>query len=236
MTSAIEVKGLTKLYRKQVALSNIDWLIPSQTIVGLLGGNGVGKTTLLKILAGILPFNQGEVRLLGRPLGDSMVRKKVSFLSEAPYFAGDLSGKFLMGIFSKLDRQNYRESLDSFKIKKEWLNRPIREYSKGMLQRFNLAQAVLGKKEILLLDEPMSGLDPVAQEWMIEQICRWKGEGKTILFSSHLLNDIEALADELAILDEGKLLFSGTKEKLLELSSASSLLAAYKKFQPASLT
>jgi len=229
MPPTVEIQSLFKYYRKQTILRDINFSVPEKCIVAILGGNGSGKTTLLKIVAGLLPFERGHVRVFDASPGSALARQKTAFLPENPYFAETLSGRELLKLFSRMDGHDAaNETFEAVGFKTEWLPLRLSQYSKGMLQRFNLLQFSLGKRDLLLLDEPMSGLDPLAREQMAAALMRWKNEGKTILFSSHLLADVETLCDDLVLLKEGKVLFYGSAAELLKKTETVSLFEAYR--------
>ncbi|MDC0835178.1 ABC transporter ATP-binding protein [Geitlerinema sp. CS-897] len=190
---------------------------------GLLGPNGAGKTTLLKILLGILRPSGGSGTLLGRPLGDRSVRQRVGYLPENPYFYDYLTANeflnFIAGLFDipQGDRsRRIAQLLDWVGIsQKNARHKQLQQYSKGMLQRLGMAQALVGNPDVLFLDEPMSGLDPLGRYQMREIILALKDQGKTIFFNSHILSDVETICDRVAILADGELLCSGRLGELL---------------------
>jgi len=225
--SAISIRGLKKTFVGHLsigrihALQGVDLDVPSKGIYGFIGPNGAGKTTTLKIVTGLLFPTEGEVKILGRPAGESGVRMNLGFLPESPYFYDYLSGEELVNFFgslfgipSKELKERTRALLEQVGLKgKEKL--PLRKYSKGMLQRVGLAQAMVNDPQILILDEPMSGLDPIGRREIRDLILELKGRGKTIFFSSHILADAEMICDEVAIIVKGKIVQKGRLEELL---------------------
>lgn len=227
---AVETVDLHKSYRTGfwlnqtvTSLQGCSLKVRQGETFGVLGPNGAGKTTLLKILLGIVRPTAGSGTLLGRPLGDRAVRQYVGYLPENPYFYDTLTAwEFLTYIASLFD---LREPDRSHRIVQllDWVGLPqaaarrklLRQYSKGMLQRVGMAQALVGNPEVVFLDEPMSGLDPLGRYQMREIILALKAQGKTIFFNSHILSDVEQICDRVAILCQGDLLCSGTLDELL---------------------
>lgn len=195
---------------------------PGETF-GILGPNGAGKTTLLKLLLGIIRPSSGNGLLLGHPLGDRQVKQLIGYLPENAYYYDYLTGwEFLQmtaGLFQipvKIQRQRIPELLELVGLplvaaKKKQL----RQYSKGMVQRVGMAQALINDPELVFLDEPMSGLDPVGRYQMRQIILLLKKQGKTIFFNSHILSEVEQICDRVAILAQGELICSGSLDELL---------------------
>jgi ABC-2 type transport system ATP-binding protein len=226
----VEVKNLFKTYRtgfwlnqKISSLQGVSLTVQEGETFGLLGPNGAGKTTLLKIVLGITRPSKGSGLLLGRPLGDRPTRSRIGYLPENPYFYDGLTGwellKMTAGLFGIPHREQRKRILDLL----GWVGlaqatarkKRLREYSKGMLQRLGLAQALINDPDVILLDEPMSGLDPQGRYQMREIIQALKGQGKTIFFNSHILADVERICDRVAILAQGKILSIGSLDQLL---------------------
>jgi ABC-2 type transport system ATP-binding protein len=226
--SAIELHNLTKDYevgfwrkRKVRALDGLSLTVESGQIFGFLGANGAGKTTTLKLLMGLIYPTAGSARILGQDIADVSMHKRIGYLPENPYFYDYLSPREFLDYCGQLfgleqsDRKRRTETLltrvnlDS----KSW-NRQLRKLSKGMLQRVGLAQALVNDPEIVFLDEPMSGLDPVGRREVRDLIASLRTEGKTVFMCSHILSDIEVLCDKLAILKKGKLAHAGSLEEL----------------------
>jgi ABC-2 type transport system ATP-binding protein len=220
--SSIEVESLTKLYRDSwlrrrgiQALRGITFDVSPGEIFGLLGPNGAGKTTFIKILLGIVRPTSGQARLLGRPAGDRRGRRQVGYLPEhlripghhnantALEYYGKLSG--LPGSEIRARRGGLLELVGLSSRAKD----SVRKYSKGMLQRLGLAQALLHDPQLLILDEPTDGLDPVGRSQVRSILKQLKGEGKTIFLNSHLLLEVEMICDRVAILDRGELKYVG---------------------------
>lgn len=216
---AIQVKDLRKTYRSGIfrrrrvqALRGVSLEVDRGEIFGLLGPNGAGKTTLIKVLLGIVRRTGGSASLLGRPPGDRQGRRQVGYLPEnhriprhhtgntALEYYGSLSGVALSEI-----KRRRPELLDLVGLA-QWGKTSVRDYSKGMQQRLGLAQALLHNPEILILDEPTDGVDPVGRSEIRDLLKRLKDEGKTVFINSHLLQEIELVCDRVAILDKGQVL------------------------------
>ncbi len=224
---AIEVTGLEKTFKGHLsigrihALRGVDLKVPRGVIYGFLGPNGAGKTTTLKVLAGLLKPDKGGARLLGESVSERKAREKMGFLPETPYFYDYLTGAELLRFFGKLHGMQPKalsEKVPSL-LKTVGLegkgDLPLRKYSKGMLQRVGLAQALINEPELVILDEPMSGLDPIGRREIRDLILSLRAEGKTVFFSSHILADAEMICDEVAILSQGRVVSQGSLEKLL---------------------
>ncbi|AFZ30080.1 Fe(3+)-transporting ATPase [Gloeocapsa sp. PCC 7428] len=190
---------------------------------GLLGPNGAGKTTLLKLLLGIIRPSGGRGVLLGQPLGDRTCKQKIGYLPENAYYYDYLTGwEFLemaAGLFqlpTAVQRQRIPELLDLVGLAQSVAKKKqLRQYSKGMLQRIGLAQALINDPEVIFLDEPMSGLDPIGRYQMRKIILLLKDLGKTIFFNSHILSEVEQICDRIAILAQGELICTGSLDELL---------------------
>ncbi len=224
---AVEVLGLGKDFRHpwtrrtKTAVHEVSFAVPVGETFGLLGPNGAGKTTTLRMLLGLLPATRGEAHLLGRPAGPPVSREHVGFLPENPYFYDHLtaleflefSGE-LAGMSRGAARAQARELIERVGLGGAASTR-MRKYSKGMLQRAGLAHALMGRPRLLFLDEPMSGLDPIGRREVADLVRELKKDGVTVIFSSHILHDIESLCDRVAILRAGRLLTTGSLEQLL---------------------
>ncbi|MBF2062868.1 MAG: ABC transporter ATP-binding protein [Calothrix sp. C42_A2020_038] len=190
---------------------------------GLLGPNGAGKTTLLKLLLGIIRPTSGRGLLLGKPLGDYTVKQRIGYLPENVYLYDFLTGweflEFAAGIFQipkRVQRERIPQLFELVGLPlKDARKKQMRRYSKGMLQRVGMAHALVNDPELVFLDEPMSGLDPLGRYQMREIILTLKAAGKTIFFNSHILSEVEKICDRVAILAKGQLVCSGSLEQLL---------------------
>jgi len=228
--AVVQTAELRKVYRtgfwlnqKVIPLKGCSLEVFQGETFGLLGPNGAGKTTLLKILLGIVRPTQGKASLLGKELGDRTVKQRVGYLPENPYFYDYLTGweflQYAAGLFqipASVQRQRIPELLELVGLAQSAARKKqLRQYSKGMLQRIGLAQALINDPELVFLDEPMSGLDPLGRYQIREIILSLKAEGKTIFFNSHVLSDVEKICDRVAILAQGELICTGSLTELL---------------------
>jgi ABC-2 type transport system ATP-binding protein len=224
----VEIDGLTKDYevgfvkkKKVRALDHLTLEVRTGEIFGFLGPNGAGKTTTLKLLTRLIYPTEGTARILGRPIDDVATRSRVGYLSENPYFYDYLSGRELLeytaalfGVPKEKARSHLDELLDLVGLEREQADRQLRKYSKGMLQRIGIAQALVNDPEIVFMDEPMSGLDPIGRREVRDLLLSLRAKNKTVFFSSHILSDVEALCDRAAVLSRGKLVRCGTVQEL----------------------
>jgi ABC-2 type transport system ATP-binding protein len=207
--------------RKVTALQGLDLKIEAGEIFGFLGPNGAGKTTTLKILMGLIHPTSGRARLLGKPLGDVDVKQQIGFLPESPYFYDYLTAhEFLLfyGQLFGMSRVELKRRIDELLVlvgleKSRSLR--LRRFSKGMLQRVGLAQALINDPQLVMLDEPMSGLDPIGRKEVRDLILHLKERGKTVFFSTHILSDVETICNRVGILIHGRLQEIGSVEELL---------------------
>jgi ABC-2 type transport system ATP-binding protein len=220
--SAIRTRALSKDYyvgfwrpRPYRALDTLTLDVPEGSVFGFLGPNGAGKTTTLKLLMQLVFPTSGEAEILGRPVGDVGVRRRIGYLPENPYFYDHLTAEEVLDYYGRLFGMSAAErrtripaTLDRLGIGGE-RRMALRKFSKGMLQRVGLAQAILNDPEVLFLDEPMSGLDPLGRREVRALMLELRDQGRTIFFSSHILSDAEALCSEVAIVAKGRLASSG---------------------------
>ena len=213
--SVVEVQNLQKRYRKIEALAGVSLTVQKGEIYGLLGQNGAGKTTLIKILLGITRGWGGDARLLGQPAGTASTRSRVGYLPEdhsfPDYHTGysllDYYGQ-LLGVASAVRKKRIPEMLDLMGIA-ERMHYKIRSYSKGMKQRLGVAQALMHNPEVVFLDEPTDGVDPVGRRDIRQLLLKLKRQGCTIFINSHLLGEVELICDRVAILRKGKMIREG---------------------------
>jgi ABC-2 type transport system ATP-binding protein len=233
----LKTEGLSKTFRvgfwgrAVTALEHLDLEVHQGEIFGFLGPNGAGKTTTLKILMGLIYPTSGKGWILGRPIGDVHVKQNIGFLPEAPYFYDYLTGEEflrfygqLFGLHGKTLAYRIDELLQSVGLAAA-RQLQLRKFSKGMLQRIGIAQALINDPHLVVLDEPMSGLDPVGRKEIRDLILHLKHQGKTIFFSSHILHDAELLCDRVAILLKGRLVALGKVSELLGAASTQSIEA-----------
>ncbi len=196
-------------------------------IFGFLGSNGAGKTTTLKLLMGLIYPTGGTERILGRDIGDTSMHARIGYLSENPYFYDYLTAREFLNYCAQLFGQDRatrsrrtEEILARVNLEKASWGRQLRKFSKGMLQRVGLAQALINNPEIVFLDEPMSGLDPVGRREVRDLIASLRTQGRTVFMCSHILSDIEVLCDNVAILKGGRLAHAGSLDELRARESA----------------
>jgi len=228
--AALVTRGLSKSYRtghiiqgRRPALVDLDLEVRRGEILGYVGPNGSGKTTTLKLLTGLLRPDRGEAWVLGEPLASRAWRFRAGYLPEHPYLYDyltpleylDYAGR-LFGLARATRQERSRELLALVGLERS-AGVPMRRFSKGMLQRAGLAQALVNDPELLILDEPMSGLDPIGRRLVRDLILRQRQAGKTVLFSTHILSDAETLCDRVAVLRAGRLLKVGALGELLRL-------------------
>ena len=224
----VEIENLTKDYevgfwrkRKVRALDGLSLKVEPRQIFGFLGANGAGKTTTLKLLMRLIFPTAGRASILGQDISDISMHQRIGYLPENPYFYDyltpreflDYSGQ-LFGLDSATRKRRAEELLTRVNLDQKSWDRQLRKLSKGMLQRVGLAQALVNDPEIVFLDEPMSGLDPVGRREVRDLIASLRTEGKTVFMCSHILSDIEVLCDNVAILKQGRLAHAGSLDEL----------------------
>jgi ABC-2 type transport system ATP-binding protein len=229
-TPAIEILGLTKDYpigfwpkRLRRSLDALTLAVEDGEIFGFLGPNGAGKTTTLKLLTGLIFPTSGTARVRGRSIDDIDMHREIGYLPEQPYFYDYLTARELLDYYARFSNYSSRD-------RRERVNRllervglataadvQLRKYSKGMLQRAGIAQAILADPQVVFLDEPMSGLDPVGRYEVRDIILDLKKQGRTVFFSTHILSDAEMLCDRVAVLAGGKLQGVGAPGEIVSL-------------------
>jgi ABC-2 type transport system ATP-binding protein len=227
---AIEIDGLTKDYRvgfwktrTKRAVNSLNLQVEPGEVFGLLGPNGAGKTTTLKILFRLVFPTSGTARILGKGLDDTAVHQRVGYLPEHPYFYDHLTPEELLNYTGRLFglgkeelRRRASRLLDRVGLA-EYRHLPLRRASKGMVQRAGIAQALINDPEVIFLDEPMTGLDPIGRREVRDLILHLREEKKTVFFSTHILSDAETLCDRVAILNRGQLQGCGELRQILSL-------------------
>jgi len=217
LSSVIKIQGLTKEYNNKIVVDNIDLEI-SESCFALLGPNGAGKTTTFLMLLGLIKPSKGTAFILGKEISKNLgeIRNKVGFLPENVGFYPNLTGRGFLELIIGLrdNREEKKEIAESFLnwsgLEKDYWNKKIITYSRGMRQRLGLAQAFAGNPKIVFLDEPLSNIDPLGREELINKIREKRKEGIVIIISSHIVLEIEQLADSIAIIDKGKIRASNT--------------------------
>ena len=231
--TVVEINNLTKDYeigflrkRKVRALDGLTLSIEGGQIFGFLGANGAGKTTTLKLLMRLIFPTAGSARILGQDFQNVSVHQRIGYLPENPYFYDYLTAREfldycgqLFGLDAPVRRKRAADLLARVRLDEKRWDTQLRKFSKGMLQRVGLAQSIINDPEIVFLDEPMSGLDPIGRREVRDLIASLRQEGKTVFMCSHILSDIEVLCDRVAILRGGKLAQQGRLEDLRQQSS-----------------
>jgi ABC-2 type transport system ATP-binding protein len=233
---AIVIEHLTKTFtpmwpwqKASTVLTDVSLRVRQGEIFGFLGHNGAGKTTTMKILLGLLRATSGKVELLGAPAGEVDAHARIGYLPESPYFYDYLTAEEFLTFYGKLAklsagsiRSRVPELLKRVGLD-EARHRQLRKFSKGMLQRIGLAQAMVHDPELIILDEPMSGLDPMGRKEVRDLILSLRDQGKTVFFSTHILSDVEMICDSVGILARGRMLSHGRVEDMVGEQGAHSI-------------
>jgi ABC-2 type transport system ATP-binding protein len=220
--SMIESQNLTKRFGERTVVDDVSFRVEPGTVAGFLGANGAGKTTTLRMLAGLAEPDGGEAVVLGGRYRDlTNPGRRVGVLLDAAAQHGGRRGREALAVSAQLmgvDRTRVDELLEFVGLDRAAARKRVRNYSLGMRQRLGIAHALLGDPEVLILDEPANGLDPPGIRWMRELLRDFADRGGTVLLSSHLLNEVEHLADRLVIINLGRIVAQGTREELLGVS------------------
>lgn len=226
MDIAIELKNICRSFkshfwqRKKEVLKDVSLEIYKGEIFGFLGPNGAGKTTTIKIITGLIRPDSGSVKIFGHSANTLEVKKRIGFLPESPYFYQHLTGYEFLKISARLSNQkNCKSSILELLEKvglKHAVRLQLRKYSRGMLQRIGIAQTLVAEPELLILDEPLTGLDPIGRKEIKDIILEQKAKGNTVFFSSHILPDAEAVCDRIGIIIDGQIKKVGELNKLLK--------------------
>jgi ABC-2 type transport system ATP-binding protein len=236
--AAVHTEGLTKVYKdfwgrdKVRALDDLNLTIRRGEVFGLLGPNGSGKSTTIKLLLGLIFPSAGRAHVLGHPAGDTKVNERVGFLPEESYLYRFLDGEETLRFYGKLFKIPRRELnrrvpelLDVVGLDAKARKRKLREYSKGMARRIGLAQALINNPDLILLDEPTTGLDPIGTREMKDLVLSLKAQGKTVLLCSHLLADVQDVCDRITILFGGRMRELGQVRDLLQVKDVTQVNA-----------
>jgi len=228
MADLLTIENVDQVYRsgfllkKTSVLKDVSLSVPAKSVFGFLGANGAGKTTLIHLICGVRHPHKGEVRISGHPADSIEARKRTGYLPERPYFHEHLTGEeflFFLGSLSGMPSKQIRSRsswvLDKVGLKKA-SKAKLSTYSKGMLQRIGIAQAILHDPELIVLDEPMSGLDPIGRKEIRELIQGLAAEGHTVFFSTHVVPDVEAICNQVALIQAGKIVRQGSVAELLK--------------------
>ena len=213
----IEIESLCKSYGPFQVLHHVNLSVERGRLVGFLGPNGAGKSTTIRILVGLLSITSGSVRIFGKPVDThgKTIRARIGYLPGDVHLYNNMTGKHFLIFFAGARQQDcIEEAIRLAKVLDLDLSRTIRKFSTGMRQKLGLIQALVHKPELLILDEPTSALDPLVREIVFEELKRVTDEGRTVLFSSHSLNEVESLCDEVIILRAGKVVEQQSIEKL----------------------
>jgi ABC-2 type transport system ATP-binding protein len=230
--SAIETENLTKEYpfgflhlKKKASLEGLNMQVETGEVFGFIGPNGAGKSTTIKLLMGLIFPTTGNARILGKPVSDVEMHRDIGYLPEQPYFYDYLTAAEVLDYFGRFHDLSAADRKDRVQkmLKKVGLETAgkiqLRKYSKGMFQRLGLAQAILHDPKVVILDEPMSGLDPVGRREVRDIILELKRDGKTVMFSTHILSDAEMLCDRVGVLVGGKLRGTGAPGQLVDMKT-----------------
>ncbi|MCB2205504.1 ABC transporter ATP-binding protein [bacterium] len=224
--SIIHAEGITKVFNPRKkngavkALSDLSLDVREGEIFGLLGPNGAGKTTFIKVLLEIVFPTAGRAELLGAPVGTAAMKSRVGYLPENHRYPDFLTGAGVLNYFGKLSGLSGAKLEERVKDRmklvnmQDWHKTKIRKYSKGMMQRIGLAQALINDPQLVILDEPTDGVDPLGRKEIRDLLVRLRNEGKTVFLNSHLLSEVEMICDRVAILNKGKLVRLGTVQEL----------------------
>lgn len=234
--AAVHTEQLTKIYKdfwgrdKVCALDNLNLTINRGEVFGLLGPNGSGKSTTIKLLLGLIFASRGSAHVLGKPAGSTTINERLGFLPEESYLYRFLNGEETLKFYGRLFKipskdlkRRVPELLDIVGLDEKARKRKLREYSKGMARRIGLAQALINDPDLILLDEPTTGLDPIGTREMKDLIVDLKRQGKTVLLCSHLLADVQDVCDRITILFKGKMMELGYVKDLLQVKDISQI-------------
>jgi len=235
----IEINKLTKEYssgifkrRKVLALSDVSLNIEAGNIFGLLGPNGAGKTTLVKVLLGIAFPTKGAAKIFGKNVKNHRIKKQIGYLPENHRYPGYLNGEEVLNYFGLLSGMKYKDFKDridellSLVGLEKWKKMKIGKYSKGMMQRLGLAQSIINNPEIVFLDEPTDGVDPIGRKEIRDILLDLKNKGKTVFLNSHLLSEIELVCDRVAILNKGFMIKEGNINDITAVSDRYNFLTS----------
>ena len=232
MGEALRIKALEKRYGKTAALAGIDLEVGAGESFGLVGANGAGKTTLIKCILDLIAGDAGAVEIFGIAARNPAARRRLAYLPERfnpPHY---LRAREFLALMGELAGERYDETsvlklLEELQLEVDVLGQPVRTLSKGMTQKLGLAGCLLARRDLYLLDEPMSGLDPAARVAVKSVLRRLAGEGRTLFFTSHVLADVDELCSSIAVLERGRVWFRGAPAALCERYAAPSLERAF---------
>ena len=235
----IVFQQVTKIYAKELgaqahtALTNVSFALDKGKTLGMIGANGAGKSTAIKLLMDFIRPDTGSIAILEHPPAQHAIRSRIGYLPEIANFPANLTVLDMLnftGSTCNMARQNVRTASEKWLRRLglwEARTRPLRNYSKGMQQRANFAIALLNEPELLILDEPMSGLDPIGRADILSLIAELKEQGRTILFCSHILEDVDRLVDNVLVLHKGQKIFEGQPHALAEKQGCPAFVEGY---------
>ncbi|MFG1482238.1 ABC transporter ATP-binding protein, partial [Halobacteriovorax sp. HFRX-1_3] len=238
--SMLVCHNISKSFKKDfwakefIALKNVNFELTEGKIVGFLGANGAGKTTLIKIILSFIKPNSGSVKILGNDWTDDNVRRLVGYMPERPYYYQNLTGlEFLYycGELQEVSREIVDKNIEKWATKLEIkfaLDRKIKGYSKGMLQRLGFVSVLLHNPRLIILDEPLSGLDPIGRKEFKDVIKEVNEEGVSVFFSSHIVNDVEEVCDDVVVLEAGEIIYNGPIKELVAKNTSNQFEIVYK--------
>ncbi len=232
MSYPLEITNLTKSYHNKIAIADLSFTIESGEVIGLLGVNGAGKSTLIKCLLDLVDFDAGAISIFGQTHTLTNARRKLSYLGEQfipPRFA---TGKDVLRLMAGLEGMNLpteevSRQCELLALEESVLESSCQSYSKGMRQKLGLIACLITAKPLMLLDEPMSGLDPLARRLFKDRIVEQREAGRTVFFSTHLLEDISSVCDRVIVLDRGQLKFIGAIDEFLSSTQQANLETAF---------
>jgi ABC-2 type transport system ATP-binding protein len=232
MMIPLDVCGIHKEFRKKAVLHDISFSVREGEVFGLIGSNGVGKTTLIKIILDLLDASQGKISFFGIPHTITASRKNISYLPEkfspSPFLKGhEFLSLALSFLGKKFDYAKAKEQARFFDLDPQVLDHRLGKYSKGMGQKLGLLSVFMSEAPLLILDEPMSGLDPSARIKLKDMLKNYGKHGKTVFFTSHILSDIEEICNRIAVLDKGKIIFVGSPQEFMVSYQAETLERAF---------
>jgi ABC-2 type transport system ATP-binding protein len=232
MGEALRIKALEKRYGKTAALAGVDLQLAAGESFGLVGANGAGKTTLIKCILDLIACDAGAIEIFGITAQNAAARRRLAYLPERfnpPHY---LRAREFLAMMGELTGERFEEAsaltlLDELQLESDVLGRPVRTLSKGMTQKLGLAGCLLARRDLYLLDEPMSGLDPAARVAVKSVLRRLAAEGRTLFFTSHVLADVDELCSSIAVLERGRIWFRGAPAALCARYGETSLERAF---------
>ena len=232
MTSIIDIKNLSTHYGRTKVLHGIDFSIPEGICCGLIGLNGAGKTTLIKVLLGLRNASDGAVTILGHEPGNTVAKAQIAYLPEKfeppPFLTGNEFIRFTQKLYGRdIEQDAILEAANILQLQPEALGRRVTSYSKGMRQKLGLMATLLTDCPLIILDEPMNGLDPRARALVKEAIQTYQKRGRTVIICSHILADLDELCPQIAVIHEGYLAYYGSPDQLKKQTSKDSLERAF---------